>query len=165
MTKKEIRILFDYDKWANLKLLEVIAKLNKEQYKKDLGGSFSGIHGTLVHILSADKIWMDRWNGKTPTLLRPEDFPTVETVKKLWDTYHFQMDNFLQSLSEDSLNNPVEYTDFKGNACSYPLGQQMQHKINHSTYHRGQIVMMIRQLGVNAVSTDLLIYLKQKENA
>jgi uncharacterized damage-inducible protein DinB len=162
MTKKEIQLLFNYDQWADLKLLEVIAKLNGEQYKKDLGSSFNGIHGTLLHILSADRVWLDRWTGKIPVLLKAENFPTVEVVKKQWDTYQFEVDNLLRSLSEEKLNEPLEYTNFKGDTYAYPLCQQMQHKINHSTYHRGQVVTMLRQLGVDAVSTDIIKFIEQK---
>jgi len=163
MTKKEMQLLFEYDQWADLKILEVIAKLNGEQYKKDLGSSFDGIQGTLVHILSADRIWLDRWSGKTPVLLKTENFPTVEVVKKQWNTYNFEVGNFIMSVSEEQLNKHLEYTNFKGDTYAYPLYQQIQHKINHSTYHRGQIVTMLRQLGVDAVSTDIIKFIEQKE--
>ena len=164
MTKKEIQLLFDYDKWADLKLLEAIAPLTGEQCKKEMKSSFGGIHGTLVHILSADKVWCDRWTGKTPGLLKSEDYPTVETVKKQWDTYHHEIGNFLQSLTEETLNTPMQYADFKGNVFTHPLSQQMQHKVNHSTYHRGQIVTMLRQLEMQVVSTDLITYMRQKDS-
>ena len=163
MTQNEIQLLYDYDKWADLKLLEVIAVLTKDQYKKDLGSSFGGIHATLVHILSADKIWFDRWTGKKSTLLKAEDLPTVEVVKKQWDVYHCEISNFVRSLTEETLNEPLTYTDFKGNSYSHPLFQQMQHKVNHSSYHRGQVVTMLRQMGEKVVSTDLINYIKQKE--
>jgi uncharacterized damage-inducible protein DinB len=163
MTQNEIQLLYDYDKWADLKLLEVIAVLTKDQYKKDLGSSFGGIHETLVHILSADIIWLNRWTGKKSTLLKAEDLPTVEVVKKQWDAYHCEIGNFVRSLTEEKLNEPLPYTDFKGNSYSHPLFQQMQHKVNHSSYHRGQVVTMLRQMGEKVVSTDLINYIRQKE--
>lgn len=164
MTPNEIQSLFDYDKWADLKLLEAIAPLTGEQCKKDLKSSFGGIHGTLVHILSANKVWCDRWTGKTPALLKSEDYPSVEVVKKQWDTYHHEIGNFLQSITEEKLNISLQYTDFKGNIFAYPLAQQMQHKVNHSTYHRGQVVTMLRQLNMQAVSTDLITYIRQRDS-
>jgi len=163
MTKKEIQILFDYDNWANVKLLEVVASLKEDQYKKDLGASFNGIQGTLVHMLSADRVWLDRWTAKEPAPLKAEDFPTLEIIKKRWDTYQLEVSNFLQSLSEARLEEPFRYTDFKGNEHSQPRDLQMQHKVNHSTYHRGQVIVMMRQLGATVVSTDLINYIRQKE--
>jgi uncharacterized damage-inducible protein DinB len=164
MTQIDIRLLYDYDTWADLKLLEVLGTLSKELYKKDLGSSFGGIQGTLVHILSADKIWISRWTGKTTAPLKAEDFLTVEVIKKQWDAYHCEIDNFVRGLTEDKLNEPLPYTDFKGISHSHPLCQQMQHKVNHSTYHRGQVVTMLRQMGEKVVSTDLLNYIRQKES-
>lgn len=163
MTQKEIQLLYNYDKWADLKMLEVIVMLKKDQYKKDLGSSFSGIHETLVHILSANKIWLERWTRKTSAPLKAEDFPTVEVVKKQWDAYHCEICNFVQGLTEEKLDMSLPYTDFKGNSYSQPLSQQMQHKVNHSSYHRGQIVTMLRQMGEKVVSTDLINYIRQKE--
>ena len=163
MTQNEIQQLYDYDKWADLKLLEIIATITKDHYKKDLASSFGGIHGTLVHILSADKVWFARWTGTTPTVLNAEDFPTDEVVKKQWDAYHCEISNFVRGLTEEKLNEPLSYNDFKENSYVHPLFQQMQHKVNHSSYHRGQIVTMLRQIGEKVVSTDMISYIRQKE--
>lgn len=162
MTKTEIQLLFEYDTWANLKLVELIATLPAEQYKKDLGSSFASIHGTSVHILSADNVWLDRWRGKTPSPLTVEDIPTIEVVKKHWDSFYFEIRDYLRNLTDDQLNEPLPYTDFHGNSHAQLLCQQMQHKVNHSTYHRGQIVTMLKQLGVKPVSTDFVNFLCQK---
>jgi uncharacterized damage-inducible protein DinB len=163
MTKREIQLLFEYDLWADLKLFEVIVVLKGDQYKKDLHSSFGGIEGTLVHILSANRVWLYRWTGKKPEPLKIENFPALEIVKKQWDTYQSEISNFLQSLTEKKLNAPLQYSDFKGNTYAQPLCQQMQHKVNHSSYHRGQLVTMLRQLGTAVVSTDLITYIRQKE--
>jgi uncharacterized damage-inducible protein DinB len=163
MTKAEIQMLYEYDKWANLKLIEVLATLTINQFKKDLGCSFGGIHGTLVHILSADKVWLSRWTNKIPTPLKPEDIPAIEVAKKHMDTFQIEVGNFLRSLTDEQLNGPLQYTDFKGNTNAQLLRQQMQHKVNHSSYHRGQIVTMLRQLGIKPVSTDFINFLRQKE--
>jgi uncharacterized damage-inducible protein DinB len=163
MTQHDVQQLYDYDTWADLKLLEVIAAVTKDNYMKDLASSFGGIHGTLVHILSANKVWFARWTGKTPVLLEVEDFPTVEVVKKQWDAYHCEIRNFVRSLTEEKLNAPLFYTDFKGNSYTQPLFQLMQHRVNHSSYHRGQVVTMLRQMGEKVVSTDMINYIRQKE--
>jgi len=123
MSQHEIQILYDYDQWADLKLLEVIAATNKDHYKQDLASSFGGIHGTLVHILSADKVWFARWTGQTPVLLKPEGFPTVEVEKKQWDAYRCEMSHFVRGLTEEKLNQPLQYDDFKGNSYSHPFSQ------------------------------------------
>ena len=163
MNKKEIELIFEYDKWADLKLFEVIGELTEDQYKKDLNSSFGGIQGTFVHILSANKVWLNRWMGKEPEPLSSENFPDIKVLKKQWDTYQCDVGNFIQSLSDEKLNAPLQYMDFKGKTYDQPLYQQIQHKVNHSSYHRGQLVMMLRQLKMPVVSTDLISYIRQKE--
>lgn len=163
MDKKEIELLYEYDKWADLKMFEKIAALTRDQYIKNLNSSFGGIQGTLVHILSANKIWLNRWMGKEPEPLLVENFPQLEIVKKQWDMYQCEIGNFMWGLTKEKLNTPLQYEDFKGNDYAQLLYQQMQHKINHSSYHRGQLVMMLRQLGMAVVSTDLINYIRQKE--
>lgn len=163
MNKKEIGLLFEYDKWADLKLFEAVGALTGEQYKKDLNSSFGGIQGTFVHILSANKVWLNRWIGKEPEPLLIENFPDIKVFKKQWDTYQCDVGNFIQSLSDEKLNAPLQYKDFKGKTYDQPLYQQIQHKVNHSSYHRGQLVIMLRQLKMPVVSTDLISYIRQKE--
>jgi uncharacterized damage-inducible protein DinB len=163
MTKKEIELLLAYDKWADLKILEACGSLSAEQYKKDLGASFNGVLGTLIHILSANKVWLDRWRGKEPQPLKAEDFPAIETVKKQWDQYHFEIENYLQPLTDEKILEELKYRDFKGNIYEQPLSQQIQHKVNHSSYHRGQIIMMLRQLEKGVVSTDMINYIRSRD--
>jgi uncharacterized damage-inducible protein DinB len=164
MTKKEIEQLFDYDAWADVRIFEVAAALSTDQYKRDLHASFGSIHGTFVHIISANRTWLNRWTGKTPEPLIMENFQTIEIVKKQWDAYQYEISNFLQGVSEENLREPFRYSDFKGNTYAQPLFQQMLHKVNHSSYHRGQIVVLLKQLDAEVVGTDLITYLRQKDN-
>jgi uncharacterized damage-inducible protein DinB len=163
MTKTDIQLLYEYDRWANFRTIEVVAPLTSEQLKKNMDSSFESIHGTLVHILSADKIWLDRWTGKTPAPLKADSFPAIEALKKQWDMYYLEIGNFMSGLTDDVLLKPLRYTDFRGNVHDQPLCLQMQHKVNHTSYHRGQIVTMLRQLNVKPVGTDFINFLRQKE--
>jgi uncharacterized damage-inducible protein DinB len=164
MTLKEIRTLYDFDQWATLKTLESVASLKPEEYSRDLNTSFGSIHGTMVHILSADRVWLSRWRGMSSSPMKAEDVPTIEVLKKQWDSHSLELNNFLRTLREDQLSAPLSYTDFKNNVNAQILAQQMQHKVNHSTYHRGQIASMLRQLGAKPINTDLITYYRQNES-
>ena len=162
MTVKEIQALFDFDKWATNRTLEIVATLNEDQYSRNLNSSHGGVRGTLVHTYGADRIWLERWKGTSPTaLIKEEDIASFQSLQERWASLRVQMDQFSQSLTEDKLQSPLSYKDLKGNAYSQILWQQMQHLINHSTYHRGQVVTMLRQLGVKPVATDLIAYYRQ----
>lgn len=159
MTLKEIETLYDYDEWATHRIIDMVSPLPEEQFLKNLGSSHGGVHGTIAHIYSADWIWFERWKGNAPaSLVKADDLPNVQLLKERWDVHFKEIRQFILSLDDQKLQSPLAYKDTKGNPHSQPLYQQMQHKVNHSTYHRGQIITMLRQLGAKAQSTDLINY-------
>ncbi len=159
MNPRDIQTLFDFDKWATERILDVVATLSDEQFSKNLNSSHGGIRGTLVHIYAADLVWLERWKGTSPTaMVKEHEVPTFPMLKDQWSHLRSQLEAFVQSLTEEKLQAQLSYKDLKGNPYTQPLWQQMQHLINHSTYHRGQVVTMLRQLGVRPVATDLIAY-------
>ncbi len=163
MTLQELSTLFSYDKWATDRLLEAVAQVPEEQYVKDLGSSHGGIRGTLVHIYAADRIWLERWKGNSPTKLVGEmETPTLRLLREQWTALRTELDSFLNSLSDEKIQAPLRYKTTEGTAQIQPLYQQMQHRVNHSTYHRGQVVTFLRQLGYKPPSTDLIVFYRQR---
>ena len=165
MTQDEIVDLVRFDAWAINRTLESVSALTREQYEKDLGSSHGGVRGTLVHTYSADTIWFARWRGETPTkAVTPDEVPTLDTLKQRWEEYQRTLEGYVRALSEKSLSSLFSYKDFKGNPYSVPLQNQIQHKVNHSSYHRGQVVTMLRQLGAKPQSTDMIQYFRLGPN-
>jgi uncharacterized damage-inducible protein DinB len=151
--------LHKYNHWANDQSLSAVSRLNEQQFTRPLGNSFSSVRDSLVHILGAEWIWLERWNRRSPrALLSAEELPTVEQIKARWKQVEEGRDVFLQGLRPSDLNTAVSYVNRQGETWTYPLWQQMVHVVNHSTYHRGQITTLLRQLGAEPVSTDLLRY-------
>lgn len=159
MNKSQIIELYSYDKWANLKLLKAINNLEDEEFKRDLSNSFRSIRDTMVHILGVEELWLSRWKGEQGgTLLNPDDFPTLKSLEKRWDESRNQLDSFLLSLTEEDLKNDIGFYNIKGIYYSLELWKQMLHLTNHSSYHRGQVVTMLRQLKKQPPSLDLVYY-------
>lgn len=157
MTLKVVQELFDFDEWATNRTLDSVSLLSEEQFRRDLKSSLGGIHGTLVHICGADWIWLERWKGNSPSaLMTTEQVPSREALKERWESYRAEIPALLHSLDDIRLQEQRAYKDTKGNQHSQPLFQQMLHKINHASYHRGQIVTMLRQLGAKPQNTDLI---------
>jgi uncharacterized damage-inducible protein DinB len=162
MTTSDIKFLYGFDRWATLRVLESVAALTPEEYQKDLGASFGSIHGTLVHILSADRVWLSRWTGTSAAPIKPEEIPTIEVLKKHWDTHFHALNNYVLTLKEEDAAEVRSYTDFRGNTNAQPLWQQLQHKVNHSTYHRGQVSSLLHQLGAKSQGSDLITYVREQ---
>jgi len=154
-----VRLLYDYTRWADARMIEAVSKLAPEPWTKDLGSSLKSVRDTVVHIASAQWIWLSRWKGETPKgMWTAADYPTLAAVRDRWDPVRQELAAFAAAQSEASLNAPLAYKNLKGDPMSYPLGHLMLHAVNHSTYHRGQVTTLLRQLGAQPVSTDLVVY-------
>lgn len=157
----EIRELFAYNRWANLRVLEAVRALSEEQFTQDLGSSFSSVRDTLVHTLSAEWVWLSRWRGVSPRAMPKEwESSTYGELREHWRQVEAEQRAFLSELTEVQLDDVVSYANLAGTAFASPLWQMLRHVVNHSTYHRGQAVTMLRQLGAPAPSTDLIHFFR-----
>jgi uncharacterized damage-inducible protein DinB len=159
MDIETIRDLYAYNRWANARSLESASAVSFEDFTKEVGGSFASLRGTLAHMYGAEWIWLERWRGNSPrTLPFALDFPAVEAIRLRWQEVEREQTEFLDALHPDRLGEVISYVNLKGEAFAYPLGRMLQHVVNHSTYHRGQVATLLRQLGATPLSTDLLLY-------
>jgi uncharacterized damage-inducible protein DinB len=163
MNCNDIHKLFHYTEWANQLALDAAERLSDEQQKYDFKISHGSIHGTLAHMAGAEWIWLERWGGRSPSrILTAEDFIDIPAIRARWRQIEEERQALLDSLGEEELGRDLSYRNLKGEPFTLPLVVQMQHVVNHATQHRGQVVGMIRQLGVQPPAVDLLYYLIQK---
>lgn len=163
MELKNIRQLYDYNRWAGRRTLTVASTLASDDFLRPMGNSFSSVRDTLAHILGAEWIWLERWQGRSPkALLDPAAFPTAQSLESRWETVERDQLQFIEALAPQRLSEELPYINQKGQRYSYPLWQQLIHVVNHSSYHRGQVTTLLRQLGAEAVSTDFLAYFDEK---
>jgi uncharacterized damage-inducible protein DinB len=165
MNKQDVEYVYEYNRWANARLLDAASKLTPEQYSRDLQSSHRSVRDTLAHILAAEWIWLERWKGVSPNaLLIPSEFPTVESLETRWAVVEGAYAEFLNGVTDGSLATVIAYTNTRGEEWAYPLGQMLQHVMNHSSYHRGQVTTMLRQLGAEVSPVDLLVFMDVKRN-
>jgi uncharacterized damage-inducible protein DinB len=152
--------LLEYHRWANEKVLQTVSVLSAEKYTKDLRSSFPSIRDTLIHIYGADRVWLGRiQQGQTPEWPKPQDYSTVASLREMWLEILSTFPSVVQSLNPEQL---ISYKAFDGTLYSNKLGDIIRHIVNHGTYHRGQITVMLRQLGEKAVTTDMIAYYRLK---
>lgn len=155
----EIKTLFAYNSWANARIRDCVAKLSHEQYTRDMSSSFPSVKATMEHILSAEWIWWKRWHGESPSKFPDEwDVSSFEALQQVWLQFDQQYMAFGASLTAADLDRTITYHNIKGEPFENKLGDLCRHVLNHSTYHRGQVTTLLRQLGAEAVSTDLILY-------
>ena len=159
MNKQDVQILYDYNRWANARTLDAASALTAEQFTRDMSSSHASVRDTLAHILAAEMIWLKRWNGMSPrALLGAADFPHLPALRAGWAEVEREQSDFIARLTDESLARVIAYTNTKGEEWKYPLWQMLQHVVNHSSYHRGQVAAMLRQLGAEPAPTDFLVF-------
>src|SRR5688572_5607283 len=167
MDLTDINQLFNYTEWANGLAMDAAAKLPDESLHRDVCCSHQSIFGTLLHMAGADWIWLERWHGRSPAKAEAwsqwttEACPDLATLKGSWMEVVGRRWRYVSELDETKLRNELAFKLLSGDASSMHLVDQMQHVANHATMHRGQVVGMIRQLGIEPPSTDLIFYLRR----
>lgn len=167
MNLQDLQTLLDYHYWARDRLLAAVGPLSPEEFARPLGSSFPSIRDTLVHLYSADWIWCSRWEGESPAAMLPsESFADVAAIRSAWTAHERRVRSVVERLGEDGIQRPLEYRTASGQAQAQPFWQQCQHVVNHSSYHRGQITTMLRQIGATPpTSMDLIAFHRERASA
>jgi uncharacterized damage-inducible protein DinB len=167
MTKDDIQLLYEYDGWANNRVLQAVSVLTTEQFTRDLGGSFRSVRDTLLHIIGGAWIWLAYWKEPSPSpafltdlrtrrdaLFEPDAYPNVAAVQLKWAEVEEEQTEFVNRVTTESLETMLPFRK-----TQVRLAHLMQHLANHSTYHRGQIALMMRQLNAEPLATDFHVFL------
>jgi uncharacterized damage-inducible protein DinB len=166
MTPEDIRRLYDYNAWANHRTLEAAAALSSEQFLKPMGSSFSSVRDTLAHIYGGEWIWLERFQRRSPSSLPSAgEFADLASLKTKWDELETRLLSYVRGLTQSDLERVFEYKTLNYGVYTNPLWESMQHLVNHGTYHRGQVTTMLRQLGANAIATDLMHFYRERATA
>ena len=168
MNLTDVKHLFDYTEWANQLAMDAAGKLPEEDLRRDVGISHKSIFGTLLHMAGAEWIWLERWYGRSPTkavawsLWTPETCADLVTLTERWRHLIDSRTQFISGLNDEQLHAELAFKLLSGDASSMRLIDQMRHVANHATMHRGQVVGMIRQLGIDPPATDLIFYIRRE---
>jgi len=163
MTVNDLKTLFDYSYWANEKHFRVISQLTPEEFTRSIAGSYGSVRNTLVHALSTEWGWLDRCGGPARgPRLEAEDYPTTEALIRTWSRVAGYMRAFLSGLEDEDLARDVEYKGAGAEARSMPVGELLHHAVNHTVHHRGQVALLLRELGYAPGNVDLLFYYAEK---
>ena len=163
MNVEDIRELFAYNAWANRRVFDALAQLPASQYTQDLKSSFGSIHGTLCHIVWAEQLWLHRWLGRpNPPVAQGTDLRSLVEVRSRWELVERERVAFVAGLNDTRLEETQVVKPSTGGEYVHSFRQMFRHFVNHSSYHRGQIVVFLRQLGRTAPNTDLIRFYRQR---
>jgi len=165
MEKTQLSSLFDYNYWANQRVLDKAAELDPELWKAPAEVSFGSLRDTLAHVLYTEWIWRMRiQEGSSPNGFPAEiTFPTVDAMRQYWQQEESKMRQYLSGLSPEGYDKVVKYKNTKGVAYANPLWQILLHVVNHGTQFRSEAAVLLTQYGRSPGDLDYIFFLRQKE--
>jgi len=147
-----------YNVWANQQMIERIVKLPEEQQVKTIASSFPSLHLTLLHVWDAGSIWWQRM--KLQEVIVPPSANFSGNTRDAANGLHGQdklWENHINHLTEAGLRHVFAYQNSRREHFKQPVYQALHHLFNHSTYHRGQLVTILHQLGADKIpNTDYI---------
>lgn len=155
-----LRGLYAYLHWANWRVLSLAEQLPPEDYNREFDTSFKSLHGTLAHMLGAEWLWFERFHGRSPSVVQGySTWTTAAELAAAWGPVREAQTHFLAHLKPVDLKSRISYRNLAGDQKSYVLGDALLHCANHATFHRGQVVSLLRQLGAAPPATDYIFFL------
>jgi uncharacterized damage-inducible protein DinB len=164
--KTHFVMMAEYNAWANARLLRTAGSLHDDLYRKDVGAYFKSLHGTLNHLLTADRIWMHRLTGagEHPRKLNAivaDDLPALRAARDAEDE---RIRKFVADLAEPDFEQLCDYRTLNGTPQRQRRRDILAHLFNHQTHHRGQAHTILTLLGVaEPESLDLLIMQREQQ--
>ena len=151
-----------YNLWANKCLVEAMSQLNKEQPDHVIISSFPSVFKTVLHTWSAENVWLQRLELVLHPVWPAADFDgTFMEACSNWEQSSALLAGYTENLTDSGLQEYIHYHDLRNNPHATQVVDMLQHVFNHSTYHRGQLVTMLRQLGVTEIpGTDYIGYVR-----
>lgn len=159
----DIRLLYDYNYWANERILGRAEEVTAEQIGAPAPFPSGSLIRTLLHILGAEWIWLERWQGDSPTAVPDaSSFPTIDAIRQRWRLEEDRMRAFIAGLSDEDLDRIVAYRTTRGVEDARPLWQLMLHVVNHGTQHRSEAAAMLTGYGRSPGDIDLSLFLRER---
>jgi uncharacterized damage-inducible protein DinB len=166
MMLEHLRRMARYNRWANRRLLAACGELDPAEYAKSRPAFFGSIHGTLCHLLVADRLWLARIEGLPPPHSRLDErpYPSLDELRAAREAEDARIIRLADGLDEQRLATTVHYRLVtRPEAAATPMHLCWLHLFNHQTHHRGQLHDQLSQTAVAPPPLDLIFYLREVE--
>lgn len=162
--KNHFEMMAKYNAWANDRIYRMAAQLTDEQYRRNAGAYFKSMHGTLNHLLVADRIWLRRLTGTGDHPMQldaiiHDDLAALTAARQQEDKRLIQ---YVAGLRDEQFEQPLEYQTLNGAPMKQKLREVLAHVFNHQTHHRGQAHTILTVVGVaEPEPLDLLAMIRE----
>lgn len=153
-----------YNQWANQRITDCVSNLSDQQIMQQINSSFPSIYATMAHLWDVESIWWQRIK-----LQELNEWPSQTFKGSILDlTNHLmkmskQWKEWIDLATEAALEHEFIYRNSKKDQFKQPVYEALLHLFNHQTHHRGQLITMLRQVGVEDIpNTDLISFFRKK---
>ena len=166
MNLPDILFLYEYNYWANKKILAASAGVTQEQFTAPASFPFGGLRGTLVHLVDAERIWRVLFETKIVTEdqdLVATDFSTFESLEQKFREEEGLMRSYLARLSDEDMDSHLLYTTTAGIQRDRVIWHCHVHLVNHGTQHRSEAAAILTDLGRSPGELDFTVFLNENK--
>ena len=163
MDIQDIRLLYDYNYWANAKILTAAAEVSVDRFTAPASFSYGSLRGALVHTLDAEFFWrvlLETSDASTPDL-NENNLPILAAIQERWRQEEAEMRSFLASLGDQDMTRHVRYTNSGGEKRDYVLWHCLVHLVNHGTQHRSEAAVLLTEYDSSPGELDMTQYLNE----
>jgi len=152
----------NYNIWANKAIADFLEDKDHNLLDKDIISSFPGIRKTIFHIADAQHIWIQRLKGISPADWPSRTMKPEEAISALMST-SAALALHCEKKDDAFWEEIISFRTLDGTEHKESVGNIIMHVNNHSTFHRGQLITMFRQVGFEGKMprTDLIAYLRE----
>ncbi len=165
MNVHDIQTLYDYNYWANQRILAAALQVDQEQFAAPAAHSYGSLRGTLIHTLDAECAWRMLLEHQTLAHFRElqeEDFLTIDSLVERWRTDERAMREYLAGLTDADLIGYVRYTTDEGDQRERILWHCLLHVVNHGTQHRSEAAAILTGYGCSPGDLDFTAFLNER---
>lgn len=154
-----------YNVWATQRILDTILTLPEEKQLAEVPSSFNSLYKTVLHMWDAESGWWQRMKMEERIIVPSENFKgTMQNLANGLIQQSKQWEEWVSNASDLLLDHVFQYQNTKREVFKMPIYQMLHHVFNHGSYHRGQLINIIRQLGVEKLpQTDFSLWIRSKK--
>ncbi|MFN8413323.1 MAG: DinB family protein [Anaerolineales bacterium] len=165
MKIQDIKFLYEYNYWANKKILAAAAKVTQEQFLGSAEFPFGGLRGTMLHIVDAEYGWRGFFETKKFSEdLNIDDFPTLSELEKKFQEEETALRAYLNHLTDEELASRKSYTTDTGVVRNRVLWHCLAHVVNHGTQHRSEAAALLTRFNASPGDLDFTVFLNDTGN-
>ena len=162
MNIQDIHFIYEYNYWANRKILLAASKVTQEQFLASAKFPFGGLRGTLLHIADAEFGWRVFFETNTfGDELKIEDFPTFQSVQNRLRDEEKSMRAYLSRLKDEDMESHAIYTTETGAVRDRILWHCLHHLVNHGTQHRSEAAALLTSYNASPGDLDFTVFFNE----